>query len=78
MATITLVGSNLCSAGNHFDLTVTGDYTHETRISVKEVQEPITEEEKEAFLKVLLRVKSVGATKTQIRNALAAGVDITI
>lgn len=78
MATIVLTKSSTCPAGNHFTLTVTGDVSHVANYSVEEFLAPVTEEEKDIFLRVLVKVAKIGRTRAQVVSALDAGYTVTI
>ena len=78
MATLNIQISNICSGGNHADITVTGDYTFNSRITIPEFLDAITDEEKEAFLAVLFKILSAGKTPQQIKTALLNGIEVNI
>jgi hypothetical protein len=78
MTTLTLTASKLCKAGNHFQLTVTGDVSYVLHTSADEVMAPVTEEDKEAFLRVFLRLYARGKTRNQVKQALVAGLEFTL
>lgn len=78
MATLTLKMAGICAGGEHFTLAATGDVEHSCKYSVQEFLAPITQEEKAAFLKVLVRFAKIGRTQQQVKNALLAGVSVTV
>ena len=78
MATITVTKSDTCAAGNHFTITVTGDAEHVIRYSKEEFLEPISDEEKAIFLRVLIKLAKKGRTAQQVMNALDAGHTVNI
>lgn len=78
MASFTLTRTRECGSQNHVTISVTGDVTYTFDGDMADLTGPVTEDEKEAFLKVLLRVAKIGRTRTQIRNALTNGYTITI
>jgi hypothetical protein len=78
MASITLQASDYCAAGNHFTLTASGDVSFSTRYEVNEFTAPLTDEEKAAFLKALVRFAKIGRAVAQVKTALANGVTVTI
>lgn len=78
MSSITLTTVYECAGGDHLRINVTGDVTATIPLYYPEVLEPITDAEKEAFLKVLLRVAKITRTKNQIKNALSNGYTLTI
>ncbi len=79
MANITLTKVYECAAGDHLRLSVTGDVpAQEFGIYLPDLAGAITDEEKQAFLKVLLRIAKIGRTQTQVKTALTNGYTITI
>ena len=78
MASITLTRTAECAAQNHMDIAVTGDVSYTFHGVLDDILAPITDAEKDAFIKVLLRIAKIGRTKAQVRNALTAGYTVTI
>ncbi len=79
MSSITFQKVYECAAGDHLRLSVTGDVpAQDIGIYLPDLTSTITEEEKQAFLKVLLRVAKIGRTQQQVKTALTNGYTITI
>lgn len=79
MTSITLTKIYECASGDHLKLAVTGDVpTQDISIYLPDVASPITDDEKQAFFKVLLRAAKIGRTQNQIKTALTNGYTITI
>lgn len=78
MANITLTKSTECASQNHLIVAVTGDITFTWHTNLDDISESITDDEKIAFLKVLVRIAKIGRTRAQIRTALTNGYTITI
>lgn len=79
MASITFTKVYECAAGDHLRLAITGDVpAQEFGIYLPDLTGALTEEEKQAFLKVLLRIAKIGRTQSQIKNALTNGYTVTI
>lgn len=79
MATITLQKVYECAAGDHLRVIVSGDVqAQDFGIYLPDLAGQITEEEKQAFLKVLLRVAKIGRTQQQVKTALTNGYTVTI
>lgn len=78
MATLTFKLRNICTGGNHADLYITGDYNKMLPVDVGTFTDPIPDEDVEAFIRVLLRIKSVDYTKAQIKTALSSANGITV
>lgn len=79
MSTITLTKVYECAAGDHLRLAVTGDFpAQDVSIYLPDLTGSVTEEEKQAFLKILLKVGRIGRTQNQIKTALTNGYSISI
>jgi len=78
LASITLTRTSECATQNHITISVTGDATYNWHTTMDGITAPITEADKEAFLRVLLRIARIGRTDAQVRNALTAGYTVTI
>lgn len=78
MSSITLTTVYECAGGDHLRISVTGDVTATIPIYYPDMLEAVTEEEKQVFLKVLLRIAKITRTKNQIKNGLANGYTVTI
>ena len=78
MATITLTRTQECTAQTHVTISVTGDVTYTYRGDMEDLTAPMTEEEKAAFVKGLIRFAKIGRTRAQVRTALTSGVVVTI
>ncbi len=79
MANITLTKVYECAAGDHLRLAITGDVpAQEIGIYLPDLAISVSEEEKQVFLRVLLRIARIGRTQNQIKNALTNGYTITI
>jgi hypothetical protein len=75
---ITITGSNVCGGGGHIDIAVTGDVAYSFKCAVDDMRGALTDDEKETFLKVLIRYALRGKTKLQARQALQAGIVLDI
>lgn len=79
MSSITFKKVYECAAGDHLKLSVSGDVPAQNiGIYLPDLAGTITEEEKQAFLKVLLRIAKIGRTQQQVKTALTNGYTITI
>jgi len=78
MSSITLTTEYECAGGDHLRINVTGDVTATIPIYYPEVLEAVTEEDKQIFLRVLLKIAKITRTKAQIKNGLANGYTVTI
>jgi len=68
-----------CAAGDHLRLAITGDVpAQDIGIYLPDLVEPISERDKEVFLRVLLRIAKIGRTQNQIKTGLTNGYTITI
>ena len=79
MASITFKKVYECAAGDHLRLAITGDIpSQEMGIWLPDLAEPISDHDKEVFIRVLLRIARIGRTQNQIKTALTNGYTITI
>ena len=78
MSSLTLTTEYECAGGDHLRITVTGDVTATIPIYYPDMTGAITDEDKQIFLKVLLKIAKITRTKAQIKNGLAAGYTVTI
>lgn len=78
MSSITLTRLSECANQNHVIIQVTGDVTYTYYGDMDDLTSPVTEDEKDAFVKCLLRIAKIGRTKAQVRSALTAGHTVTI
>jgi len=77
MGTLTITKTRECADGTHMTLSVTGDFTGTINIYAPDVADPFTEDEREAFLKGILRLAKKGRTNAQLKSALTAGLTVT-
>lgn len=77
MGTITLTKTRECADGTHLKISITGDFTGSVDIYAPDVAAAFTEEEKEAFLKGVIRLAKKGRTNAQLKTALNTGLTIT-
>jgi hypothetical protein len=78
MASLTITRTTECGAQNHVTLSVTGDVTHTYRGDMASLTEPLTDADKDVFIKVLIRFAKIGRTNAQVRTALTNGATVTI
>lgn len=79
MANLTFTKVYECAAGDHLRLAITGDVpSQEIGIYLPDLAISVSEEEKQVFLRVLLRIARIGRSQNQIKNALTNGYTITI
>lgn len=75
---MTITRTAECAAQNHVTLSVTGDVTYTYRGDLEDLTAPITDADKDAFLRVLLRFAKIGRTRAQVRTALGNGFTVTV
>jgi len=78
MSSITITRISECASQNHVVLEVSGDVSYTYRGDMDTLTAPVTEDEKEAFIKVLMKIAKIGRTRAQIRTGLTNGYTITI
>lgn len=78
MSTITLLKTYECAGGDHLKITVSGDVTGTIAFHAPYLGDPVTEEDKETFLRLLLKIGKKTRTKAQLKTLLTSGWTITI
>jgi hypothetical protein len=78
LATLNIIRTTECPAQNHVTIAVTGDVAHTYHGDMADFLAPMTNDEKNAFVKGLLRFAKIGRTNAQMRNALTNGVTVTV
>lgn len=80
MTTLTLKALSVCSGGNHAEvqISVNGTPRATVKVTADEIAAAPANDELQAAVDVLLRAYSIGRTKSQVKTALMAGIDITL
>ena len=78
MSAITITLSGICSGGNHLTFKVSGARSLTVPVDLAELSEPITDEDAQAFVRVVMKMAKAGRTLGQARTLLQAGVEITV
>ena len=78
MSTITLLKTYECAGGDHLKITVSGDVSGTFAFYAPDLGDPVTEEDKEIFLRILLKIAKKTRTKAQIKTLLTSGWTVTI
>ena len=78
MSAVTVTLTGICSGGGHLTFSVTGDATLTEVLDLSMLTEPVSDSEKDAFLKVICKLAKNGRTLAQTRNLLQAGVSVTV
>lgn len=77
MASITVTATSVCSGGEHITMTITGAKSGTVRIDASNLSAPITDDDVEAFVKILCRLCKAGKTVAQTKSAMTAGITVT-
>lgn len=78
MATITVTLTGICAGGEHLTFSVTGDAALTVRMSLSEVLAGLSNEDKEGFVKSLVKLGKIGRTNAQLRTLFQAGVTVSV
>lgn len=78
MSAVTITLTAICSGGNHLTFASTGDSVDTTQVDLAVLTEPLTDQEKDAFIKVIAKLAKIGRTLAQARTVLQAGVTVTV
>ena len=76
--TVTLVDQCKGGTGAHLTFSVSGDRSAQIATDVPSMSEPITADEAEAFVKIIVRMARSGKTLNQWRTALQNGITVTV
>lgn len=76
MASVTTTLTDICGGGNHLQFSVTG--RNPIRLMADDLTQPITEDDLEVFVRVVVRLARQGRTNAQARSLLQAGVTVTV
>lgn len=78
MASVTVTLTAICSGGNHLTFDTTGAKVLRVAGILNDMLDPVTDEEAQAFVKVLAKLAKAGRTMNQARNILQSGVTVTV
>lgn len=78
MAAVTITLTNICSGGNHLTYGVTGAKSMTVSGVLDDISQPVTDEEAQAFVKVVTKLAKAGRTLNQARTLLQTGVTVTV
>ena len=78
MTAIVTTLTGVCSGGGHLTFSVTGDASLTQTLDLTNLTDPISDQEKEAFLKVICKMAKAGRTVNQAKTLLQAGVTVTV
>lgn len=78
MTTLTVTLTNVCAGGNHLTFSVTGDATATVYAVRDDLSSTLTDEEKRAFVEVIMKMAKMGRTLNQASTLLQAGVVVTV
>jgi hypothetical protein len=78
MASVTVTLTDICSGGEHLTYQVTGAKAMTVAGSLADTLEPVTEEEAQAFVKVLAKLAKAGRNLNQAKTIMQNGVTVTV
>ena len=78
MTTLTIRLTGICSGGGHLTLTISGVKSATVPVDLTEMTQPITDEDMDAFCRVIIKMARTGRTAAQTRTLLQAGVTVTV
>jgi len=78
VAAVTITLAGVCSGGNHLRFTISGAASGTVDAELSDLTAPVTETEREAFIKVLVKLARSGRTLAQTRSLLQSGVTVTV
>ncbi len=78
MSAITITATGFCPGGGHAYLSVTGDKVLSLTVDISVLNDPITNDEAEAFVKIIGKMAKNGRTVAQAKALMQAGVTVTV
>ena len=80
MTTVTITLTHVCTGGNHlrFGISVDGGAQHIINTDTLNIQDTITDEEKEAFIKICAKLYKQGRTWNQVKTSFQSGVAVAL
>ena len=78
MTTITVTLTSICTGGNHLTFSIAGAKAAVVPATLSDLSSPITEDDAEAFCKIIARLVKSGRTVAQARTMLQNGVTVTV
>lgn len=78
MTTETIQLTEICAGGGHLTFTYSGEWAGTFRTTIDAMDEALSQEDREAFFRVICWFAKNGRTRVQARNLLQAGVTITV
>jgi hypothetical protein len=78
MSAINVKITATCNGNNHHTFSVTGDAQTTAVLTTSELLEPVTAQDVETFLRVLVKLGKIGRTAAQTRALFVNGVTVTL
>ena len=78
MSAVTITLTAICSGGGHLNFNATGDATDTLTTDLDAIAQPLTQDEKDAFVKIIAKLAKLGRTLNQAKTLLQAGVTVTV
>lgn len=78
MASLTLQLVSRCPAGGHLTFRLSGVVSQDLSLVQDEILEALNEEEKQIFIKALVKLAKVGRTNQQLLTLVQTGFTVTI
>jgi len=78
MASLTIQLTGICASGNHLTFALSGAKDLVVNGELSEMLDPVTDDEAQAFVKIIAKLVRIGRTNAQARTALQAGVTVTL
>ena len=79
MATVAIRMTTICAGGDHATVLLTkGAQVASVNMNVKDIRQPLTQDDIEVFAKVAIRLFNEDKTLAQFRAGMQAGFEVTI
>ena len=77
MASITIRATAQCAGGSHITFTITGAASRQVVLLRDDLQEPISQDDVDTFVRLVARLSSLDKNAAQWRSAMQAGVTVS-
>ena len=78
MTTATITLTHTCSGGGHkrYSLSIDGGPAHVINTTMDNLQSALTDDEKEAFIKAMVKLDKIGKTWAQVNTNFTNGIQV--
>lgn len=78
MTTVVITATAFCPGGGHVRMQLSGATDHVTMMETTTFSDPVTEDDAQAFIKIIGKMARMGRTGAQAKALLEAGVTVIV